>query len=216
MIASLLFCFFSVLVLFLLLERNFSSLYQLPHIHSGFSYKEPEIHNLSHSTGLINALFPQVKFICGPRDILSDQRIYWQGICTSWDQQISFDLTIKGKKSKKKFKGIKVGKEFFYLSTSSSKLSLLPGNYVASGGSTFFIGGISQWNAKLKYKKSSKQSHSPGLKGLKGLKNQKNNLAFKLYGLGIGIGLHLDRYADITIKEVHSKNTESRENSQLH
>lgn len=149
--------------------------------------------------GLLKTLFPHVKFTCGPHlfDKKKDQSIYWQGICTSWDQLTSFDLTIKGKKKRKLFKGFKVGNEFFYLSTGLKEISPQPGDYSASGGSSFFIGGISKWDARLKLKKNKSKKQV--------IQNKKNE--FQLYGLGFGIGLHLDRYADISIQEVISKNS---------
>jgi len=143
-----------------------------------------------HYHSLIEKVFPEVKFTCSPGAALPvdlksatkyrKQDILWSGLCRSFDDQQQFQLQVSMKISPKIFKGVKVGKEIFYLSVNNGA-QLLSGNYKASGFSSYFIAGITS---------------------IRGVHSTDKSVKVKLTGIGVGFGLLVDRYLSLQINEV--------------
>lgn len=144
----------------------------------------------SEPYGILQHFFPHLKFTCAPEQadvtsVSNNKKLQpiWTGTCSSWDHKRGFILSLNSKVEKKKFKGIKLGSEIFYLNYEFDQAMPAMGNYQSHGFATYLIGGISRWSAK-----SLEQSQQK----------------LELFGIGFGMGLLYDQNVVIEIKPLPS------------
>lgn len=130
---------------------------------------------------LLTYIFPELRYSCSPT-IANEDNLIWSGTCRSVEAENlkSYSVSIKSSNTPKKYKGFKLAKEVFYLSTKKDNNIL--GSHSALSISTFIVGG----GTFIKISKSAKRKLSP----------------IYMVGFGLGLAFHIDKKMQIEFKEI--------------